>query len=437
MKSKKQLKTFLFTIIGFSFFTRVAAFLYLPDTHSSLAPDEGTYASLTKWIAESKPADEFPIFSGGVYRSGRAVILPSSLLYRLGIDELDAVRLVSSAYAVASLILVCMFVYFRFEQKLEYGRDSGLSFNLKINLLLISLFAFLPSHYLWSILGLRESANEFWLICTYISLFFALNSKTYKRHIGVIGVFLSTVLVFSSRVQVGWVLVVAITFYLLFSLNRLSTYPVLVAVIVATIVGFALNSSNTEIPNSNSVTGAVVGKSENLLGKIVGEVAGEVKGIPTKQKDNQFGAASVIQPPKCQWEEVPNFGKYICIVYRSPYSSLTFLFRPIPLVDTTSSTSAAAALENVIWILGFGFVLFGVTRARKEIMGLRSYLPSVIFLVLYVVGAGSYEGNMGTAFRHKSLILWIFLLLISALFYRDSQEKYNDKGDNPEKARFN
>jgi len=41
--------------------------------------------------------------------------------------------------------------------------------------------------------------------------------------------------------------------------------------------------------------------------------------------------------------------------------------------------------------------------------------PSLIFFTLYCVGAGSYEGNMGTAFRHKSLILWVVLLLVGSV----------------------
>jgi hypothetical protein len=37
---------------------------------------------------------------------------------------------------------------------------------------------------------------------------------------------------------------------------------------------------------------------------------------------------------------------------------------------------------------------------------------------LYVLGASAYQGNMGTGFRHKSLILWAVLLLIFALGWR-------------------
>jgi RsiW-degrading membrane proteinase PrsW (M82 family) len=43
-----------------------------------------------------------------------------------------------------------------------------------------------------------------------------------------------------------------------------------------------------------------------------------------------------------------------------------------------------------------------------------------------VVGAGAYEGNMGTAFRHKSLILWVVLALLLSLLWRNSQTSNPD-----------
>jgi hypothetical protein len=93
--------------------------------------------------------------------------------------------------------------------------------------------------------------------------------------------------------------------------------------------------------------------------------------------------------------------------------TLTFLFRPLPFIDTTSPSSVIAAGENMLWIIMFVFIFFRMFKT-KRIDFFRELSPSLIFFSLYVVGAGSYEGNMGTAFRHKSLILWIVLLLLFA-----------------------
>jgi hypothetical protein len=60
---------------------------------------------------------------------------------------------------------------------------------------------------------------------------------------------------------------------------------------------------------------------------------------------------------------------------------------------------------------------------------LSALLPSIVFFVLYVSGASAYQGNMGTGFRHKSLILWVVLLVLFALAWR--------KSENPEKSLMN
>jgi len=150
-------------------------------------------------------------------------------------------------------------------------------------------------------------------------------------------------------------------------------------------------------------------------------IVNQVEVIPWKQIINQVGAASVIKRPTCPWEESSEIAKYGCLGFRAPYMTLTFLFRPFPFTDTTSQSSTFAAAENILWILMFVLVFYRISKVKK-ISFFRELAPCIIFFSLYVVGAGSYEGNMGTAFRHKSLILWIVLLLLFAVFWRGQDE---------------
>ena len=108
--------------------------------------------------------------------------------------------------------------------------------------------------------------------------------------------------------------------------------------------------------------------------------------------------------------------------------TLTFLFRPLPFIDTTSRSSTIAAVENTLWILMFGLIVYRISR-YKRIPFIGALAPTIIFFFLFVVGAGSYQGNMGTAFRHKSLILWIVLLLLFAVFWL-GQEQYKESQGN-------
>ncbi len=137
----------------------------------------------------------------------------------------------------------------------------------------------------------------------------------------------------------------------------------------------------------------------------------EVEALPGKQIVNQVGAASMIERLTCPWDETSEIGKYGCLAFRAPYMTLTFLFRPLPFIDTTSLSSVFAAIENMFWIFMFALIMYRISKLKK-IPFIDEIGPSLIFFSLYVVGAGSYEGNMGTAFRHKSLILWVVLLIV-------------------------
>jgi hypothetical protein len=142
----------------------------------------------------------------------------------------------------------------------------------------------------------------------------------------------------------------------------------------------------------------------------------QVEVIPGKQIVNQVGAASMIERLACPWDESSEIGKYGCLAFRAPYMTLTFLFRPLPFIDTTSMSSTFAAAENMLWIFMFTLIVYKISKV-KRIPFLKELAPALIFFSLYVVGAGSYEGNMGTAFRHKSLILWAVPLLLSFSLY--------------------
>ena len=98
----------------------------------------------------------------------------------------------------------------------------------------------------------------------------------------------------------------------------------------------------------------------------------------------------------------------------------TFLFRPLIGIDTTNASSLIAAVENIAWLGAFVFIIIMITKKRR-LAFIGPLAPSLIFFILYCVGAGSYEGNMGTAFRHKSLILWVILLLVASVIFAEKR----------------
>ena len=408
----QTLKQKLWAIVAASFLARVIVFFTLPNTPSSLGPDEGTYAALTKWIGESKSADEFPAYGQGLYLSGRSIFSPASILYRAGVHELDAVRLMSTIYGFCSLILLVLLILSL--QNSIADKVFKVKFNENIIIALFFIFAFLPSHFVWSNLGLRESATEFWLISTVVMFFIIFHYRKKITFPTLLTLFGSIVLTFSARPQVGWVLAVSLILYLFLNLNKSNTWFLIPVVLCATLFGSTLNLGTT---GTTGTTGGVLGGAFKPL-----ITAGEV--VSYKQEVNQLDAASVIETQSCPRENPTllsrpstKFDTYFCIAWRAPYMVSTFLFRPILGVDVTSTSSLIAAVENIFWLLLF-IAIIALTIRRRAISFFAPILPALIFFGLYVLGASAYQGNMGTGFRHKSLIFWAVLLLIFALAWR-------------------
>ena len=148
----------------------------------------------------------------------------------------------------------------------------------------------------------------------------------------------------------------------------------------------------------------------------------EADAIPLQNELNKIGAASVIKTPTCPNAGNSRFDKYFCISYNAPYTTFTFLFRPMLGSDVTSTSSLFAAIENIFWLGSALFVMTMFIRNRR-LAFFGALAPSLLFFILYSIGAGAYEGNMGTAFRHKSLILWVVILLLASTIVATKERK--------------
>jgi hypothetical protein len=462
------LKSKLYAIVFASFVVRVVAFFALPNKESSLGPDEGNYGALTEWIAQGKPADEYEY--NNLYLDSRTLIIPASLLYRLGLSGLDSVRVISSIYGLLTLALIA-FVLLRIVEPRQEAAIFVLK-NQKTVLIIFAIFGFLPSHLIWSVLGLREAAMEFWILFVFSLVFYVFGVKKSPSKLAFLGILIAIPLVFSSRPQVGWVLGVTLLIYFLFKvrvkaaqilipltlIGIVSGYVVTTAFSVETtevfvahkeIVGSSPSTSSTSIPSPTATTQAehyasvlckfegqeiTVHDAKFLCTKEVGKqsivglenpgvvLLDQADTIPVRQKNNQVGAASEIKTLSCPIRGESRLDNYICIAYRAPYTTFTFLFKPMLGADVTSSSSLFAAIENVFWLAAFCFVVILFLRNRKFIF-FETLVPSLIFFSIYTVGAGASEGNMGTAFRHKSLILWVVLLLLASTIVATQQRK--------------
>ncbi len=444
------LKSKLYAIVFASFVARFIGFFLLPsEAKVALAPDEAGYAEIARLVAASEQATKF---YGGLYFISRTLVLPAATLNNFGVEPLSSVRIVASMYGVLTLILVA-FLIIQFVNR--FSTDSKLT--LKRSKLITSLFfifAFLPSHFLWSILGLRESPMEFWVLCSLSAIFLAVNLQE-KVTLPIAALLtISIILLFNTRPQVAWLLAVTILISLIFNNKRRVSFTLALLTLIASGVGyssvavqrhdvFALVATDGSATDGSATDGSACKDSKQKItfqgkeyectktgtktdlsnlqnpGVII---VNETISIPDRHKGNQVAAASAIQTLSCPVKEESKTDKYFCLVWRAPYMAATFLFRPLIFIDTTSTSSLIAAIENIAWLGAFVFIVVMIFKKRR-LAFFGPLAPSLIFFVLYCVGAGSYEGNMGTAFRHKSLILWVILLLLASVITAKKRPK--------------
>ena len=448
----------LWTIIFVSFVARVITLILLPNKPASFGPDEGTYASFAKWYSEGKDVNDFPAFGSRLLYSGRSLIYPASLLIRFGINELDAVRIISSTYGLACLIVFAIFCLKLFT--MQYNERENTKQAEKHYLTAVFLYAFFPSHFLWSNLGLRESASEFWLLICFL-IYFKLHSTATKKVIFHVFIFVTSLpLLFASRPQLGWLVSITLIVSLIFWKFTRQTLLILLVIFAGSFAGYILTSDNQQLKTNSyritavaDITGQLNVESvpQDLLRKLEAtcqnqqknqiqfegfEVAcqknqdwilanktkgvltsatSEIEKLPWHQESNQVGASSQIHVIGCPFNSDSKVGKVSCIFWRAPYMAFTFMFRPLIFIDVTSLSSLLASIENLLWLLLVGLVIYILFQNFRWISKRLLGVP-VIYLILYSFGAGSYEGNMGTAFRHKSLSLWAILSLIVMIF---------------------
>jgi len=104
-----------------------------------------------------------------------------------------------------------------------------------------------------------------------------------------------------------------------------------------------------------------------------------------------------------------------CTLSELPYRLFAFLFRPLIFFDQGSTNLTLAALENLGWLILIPLSIWLSLLRRENCVDRYVNWTLATFVVLFASSAALYEGNVGTAFRHKSTILWpiVFILMIT------------------------
>ena len=447
------LKSKLYAIVFASFVVRVASVLLLPSTPSRFAPDEGTYARLTENLVNSVEIQQYPYSSFDIVTA--PLVLPASLLHSLGVSPLTSVRTISSILGFGSLILVVLMANLVFRTVKISESSVRIKSNLAVSL--VAVYAFFPSHFLWSIVGLRESILEFWVIAVFVCIFRLSFFEKKQTRFGFL--LLAAILNISIiRQQLMWGIIIIVIASIL-KISHSFKSIVLIALIIFTgllgkgianqnLIGFQI-SFETKIISSSGNSNEPLSSYCQKVNQIIQTKAGlakcsikmhsnigldggtnpikDIQLIPEIQVGNQEKAASKIYPLNCDVIITAGLGAVLCPIAKYLNSTNTFLFRPYLGFDVTSQSSLMAAIENVFWLGAFLFV-FAMCICNRRLAFFGPIAPSLMFFSIYSVGAGAYEGNMGTAFRHKSLILWVVILLLASTIVATQERKAEQQG---------
>lgn len=420
----------LVLIIAISAIARIAILILLPHKPSPYAPDEATYARLAKYVSENLPVQEFPLFGPGLYVSSRSFILPSSLLIKMGMNEFDAIRIVSSLYGLGCLIILSLthIAFNRIFWNLPVKKNSVFE---KESIFILSFFAFLPSNFFWSILGLRESVSQFWIVLTfYLLLRVAFSGQRKKWRYAIIST-VSLMLAFGARPETALLFSIVLILFSLFLIFSVHNFTPIIVILIGLMLGQAFTTtSSLPFPNHvfsnekvNSDQETSTGIVQNPFQEIQNDI-GRIRTFEEKRNVNALDAESALPQSSCvdQSSQIQRILK--CSFLELPYRLFAFLFRPLIFFDRGSTALNFAAIENIGWILLFASVFFMGFRRTTDtsVYILRLFLGT--YALAFSAAAALYEGNLGTAFRHKSSILWPLILILLMSVIVNAEKKY-------------
>ena len=455
------------TILAISTVCRIIFhFFVLTNSPSSFGPDERTYAALAKYVAEGLPVEEFPAYGAGLYNSAKSITLPSAFLVQLGMGELSAVRTIASTYGLAStlMLVLCFLALFRLRN--QALQKSSPVFDRKF-LALLLIFTFFPSNFVWSTIGLRESGSQFWLISTFYFILKLLNSagRDLWKFTGFCSLALTlahgtrpeTALVFSLIALLASILLLVKfrKFFPLFAIlfgvfagQAFTTTPQVVA--EESLGAFKIIEPKQILEARQDDSASVMCSQADEIIKFDGsefrckysKTYQVIERNPTKTLKNEIlttqileykrnvnaiDAQSALPVNECQGPSRDIFRLIECNLNELPYRLFAFLFRPLIFFDQGSTTLTFAALENLGWMILIPISVWVSLRKRENTLDRGVNLSLISYVTVFASAAALYAGNLGTAFRHKSTILWplVFILMIAPRIWPKFKRKNN------------
>lgn len=421
---------------------------------TAFAPDEGLYKSIFGRLYQPGFTSDVLGFNGAWEPWLRALYLPAKLLTYLGFTDLYAVRLLAIGHSTLA-------TYFLVKLARENNRDSRL---FRIALISIS---FIPTVFLWSSIGLRES---FLYVEISAILFFLSKIKEkveVKNSIG-LGIAVFSLSMTKNYIFILFLFALIITLViftftkrknllvhlliLVIALIPLAVNPTLVPAISAYFNGQLAkpessvagdinndgrcdnfefceasgdgkgsgsgNSESEEETLENVATGgmtvhALLDQLQGNPNTIISKIAGAL-GITAKLEATSK-AAIVIETDKTVVKNQKKLSLQQAGLTHPDQvikSSLKFLLVPFIFIDNGSLFLNIQSIETPIWLFIYGLFFVGlyqILRSRRELD--YAVMVATLFALEFVAISALTEINVGTALRHRSLLLIPILVI--------------------------
>ena len=423
----------------------------------ALAPDEVGYLYTFNNIYGDSP-DANPQYASGWIAAPKIFIwisyIPAKILFSFGVPDYLAIRILSISLATVSLYL------------LKNIFDSTFP-DAKPSKKLVLLFFFIPSIYLWSSVGLRET-----FILAQISAFLTglnfLNQGKYRLSFALL--FLGSYGLISTKsylwacLMLALLLSIAILLFQGFDRRKILRafatgllLPLIIFGCTTSIYAlefiFKSDISTAGERSGDSITQVAVEKEvitfhggytiialhqntishpDSLFNKFLRVIELDRKieflwlekvQAAQNQSDNEVGSNSytlnghILEPASIQ--------KPASILR----AGFVFLCGPFPFIGNPGAATKVASFESPLWWILYSLVIFQVIRFRK-INFVRD--PQIIFTLIFLAGeivfSALVEVNLGTSFRHRSILLAPLVFLYIRIAQRAKEEKELELG---------
>lgn len=431
-------------------------FLYLAANKRPIVPDEGSYAQTICAFNESLPSlSEFSYYLSW----GPLFLLPSQFFNLIGLDCLTATRFTNLLFSLASGFIFLALIH-HFKKYLYPNAHKSLP-----TIVVSIFFLFLPSKFLWTSIGIREAVIEFLSIFAVFVIIKCLDTQRFRhRNILMFILFLTLVILSLTRWMLALCLMGVFALFLLYKVKQKTTKHLFFVLIFSVLSSFfapylitqaysnileirierkiiLFEKEISESFDQQNSLGNSTSQKKSALDSIEHEsrISGltqELKVLGQSKKDiplrtyiipdpedsrvvRTLDARSQLPAKLCISDSTNALSAFVCNVAYLPIGLYSILLRPNPIQDWYSITTKLASIENFVY-LGFLFWLSFLffRRLREKNLEQISLLP-LIFLASTIAGLALYEGNVGTAFRHRSITVWAICLALFLSVHKD------------------